>query len=67
MRFRTPTLDLIAREFADAVAEGDDARAEGWLATAAYASAREAERVRSPLLATLPLPALPRSRRMILR
>jgi hypothetical protein len=65
MRFRTSTLDLIAREFADAVAEGDEARAEGWLATAAYASAREA--VRQPLLATLPLPGLPRSRRMLLR
>jgi hypothetical protein len=67
MRFRTPTLDLIAREFADAVASGNEARAEGWLATASYAAAREAERARPPLLATRSLPGLPRGRRLVLR
>jgi hypothetical protein len=67
MRFRTPTLDLIAREFADAVADGDDARAEGWLATASYAAAREAESVRQPFLAALPLPGSSRGRRAVLR
>jgi hypothetical protein len=64
MRFRTSTLDLIAREFAEAVADGDEARAEGWLATASYAARREAERVRPTLLAALPRPL---GRRLVLR
>jgi len=34
----------VARAFADAVAGGDLAAAEGWLATASYATAREQER-----------------------
>jgi hypothetical protein len=41
MSIRTPTLDLIARAFAEAVARGDVESAEGWLATARYASTRE--------------------------
>ena len=31
---RTPTLDLLATEFAQAIADGDHERAEGWLVTA---------------------------------
>ena len=38
---RTPTIDLLATEFALAVAEGDHARAEGWLATAMAVRDRE--------------------------
>ena len=38
---RTPTIDLLAAEFALAVADGDHARAEGWLATAMAVRDRE--------------------------
>ena len=40
MWHRTPTVQLLAREFAQAVADGDHARAEGWLATAMAVQAR---------------------------
>jgi len=39
---RKPTLDLIAAEFASAVAEFDFDRAEGWLAIAVLAADRGA-------------------------
>ena len=39
---RTPTLDLIAIEFAEAAAEFDFERAEGWFATALLAAERGA-------------------------
>jgi hypothetical protein len=41
MRFRARTIDLLAAEFAEAVASGDNAGAEGWLATAIWASERQ--------------------------
>jgi hypothetical protein len=41
MRLRTRTIDLLAAEFAEAVASGDNAGAEGWLATAIWASQRQ--------------------------
>ena len=44
MKLRTPTRDLIAVEFADAVASGDNDRAEGWLATAVWVERRERRR-----------------------
>jgi len=44
VRLRTPTLDLIATEFADAVASDEFERAEGWLAVARFAAARQADR-----------------------
>lgn len=44
MKLRTPTLDRIAQAFADAVAEGDDEAAEGWIATALYVADRETDR-----------------------
>ncbi|MEA2555631.1 MAG: hypothetical protein QOI60_962 [Actinomycetota bacterium] len=44
MKLRTSTLDLIAKEYAEATASGDFERAEGWFATAKLAAAREADR-----------------------
>lgn len=41
MKFRTPTLDLIATEYAEAVAIGAFERAEGWLAVAGFAAVRQ--------------------------
>ena len=38
---RTSSLDLLAREFADAVSEGNPDRAEGWLRVAQAVAARE--------------------------
>ncbi len=43
VKLRTPTLDLIATEFATAVASDEFERAEGWLAVAQFAAARQAE------------------------
>jgi len=40
MKLRTSTLDLIATEYAEAVAIGAFERAEGWLAVAEFAAAR---------------------------
>ena len=51
MKLLTSTLDLIEREFAEAVARGDYDAAEGWLATAAHVKAREAVEPRPGLLA----------------
>ena len=44
MKLRTSTLDLIAKEYAEAAASGDFERAEGWFATAALVVARETDR-----------------------
>lgn len=44
MKLRTPTLDLIAKEYAEATASGDFERAEGWFATATLVAARETDR-----------------------
>jgi hypothetical protein len=44
VRLRTPTPDLIAKAFAEAVASGEHEAAEGWLAVATYAEARRSER-----------------------
>jgi|GEM_PF-6227262 len=44
MKLRALTLDLIAKEYAEAVASGDFERAEGWFATAKLAAAREVDR-----------------------
>jgi hypothetical protein len=41
MWWRTPTLDLVAREFGEAVAEGDLEAAEGWATIAAQYAPRE--------------------------
>jgi len=41
MWHRTPTLDLLATEFAQAIADGDHERAEGWLVTAMAVRSRE--------------------------
>jgi hypothetical protein len=41
MRLRTATIDLVAAEFADAIASGDNDRAEGWLATALWVERRQ--------------------------
>ena len=41
MRFRTSTLDLLAIEFAAAVADGEMEAAEGWLIMAERAAARD--------------------------
>lgn len=49
MRIRQSTLDRIAEAFAQAVARGDFAAAEGWLVAARHAAEREADR--SPALA----------------
>jgi hypothetical protein len=46
MRLRRPTLDVIAKEYAEATAAFDFDRAEGWLTTATLVAAREADRVR---------------------
>jgi hypothetical protein len=47
VKLRTSTLDLLAREYAEAVADGDFERAEGWLATAAFVADREVDRTLS--------------------
>lgn len=47
MRLRTPTIELLAREFAESVAAGDLEAAEGWLATAQAVSARSDRGLRS--------------------
>lgn len=44
MKLRASTLDLIAKEYAEAAASGDFERAEGWFATAKLVAAREADR-----------------------
>jgi hypothetical protein len=44
MKLRTSTLDLIAKEYAEAAASGDFEQAEGWFATAKLVAAREADR-----------------------
>lgn len=44
MRLRTPTLDLLASEFAQAVARGDNDQAEGWLAVAQAVAVRQRDR-----------------------
>ena len=44
MKLRTPTLDLVATAYAEAVATGDLDAAEGWFATARYVAEREADR-----------------------
>lgn len=44
MKLRASTLDLIAKEYAEATASGDFERAEGWFATATLVAAREADR-----------------------
>jgi hypothetical protein len=51
LKLLTSTLELIEREFAEAVARGDYDAAEGWLATAAHVKAREAIEPRPGLLA----------------
>jgi hypothetical protein len=43
---RTPTLDLIATEYAEAVSTGEFERAEGWLAVAEFAVGRQRDRER---------------------
>jgi hypothetical protein len=43
VKFRTPTSELLARAFADAVAAGDLKAAEGWLATAAFVGRRHGD------------------------
>jgi hypothetical protein len=48
MKLRVPTLDIIAKEYAEATAAFNFERAEGWLATAALVAAREADRTRYP-------------------
>jgi hypothetical protein len=48
MKFRTSTLDLIAKEYAEAMASGEFERAEGWFATARLAASREADRSQAP-------------------
>jgi hypothetical protein len=48
VKLRTSTLDLLAREYAQAVADGDFERAEGWLATAALVANREVDRGMPP-------------------
>ena len=45
MKLRALTLDLIAKEYAEATASGDFDRAEGWFATAKLVAAREADRM----------------------
>lgn len=44
MKLLTSTLDLIAKEYAEAVASGRFEQAEGWFAAAALVAAREADR-----------------------
>ena len=44
VKLRPTTLDRIARAFAEAVACGDFAAAEGWLVAARHAADREADR-----------------------
>lgn len=44
VKLRPTTLDRIARAFAEAVACGDLAAAEGWLVAARHAADREADR-----------------------
>lgn len=44
VKLRTSTTELLAREFADAVAAGDLDAAEGWLATAEMVARRQADR-----------------------
>ena len=46
VKLRTPTLDLIVTEYANAVASGEFERAEGWLAVAEFAAVRQADRTR---------------------
>ncbi len=48
VKTRSSTLDLLAAEFAAAVAEGDMDKAEGWLATATLVAARQAEVAPAP-------------------
>jgi hypothetical protein len=48
VKLRQSTLDRIAEAFAQAVARGDFAAAEGWLVAARHAARREADR--SPVL-----------------
>jgi hypothetical protein len=47
VKLRTPTLDLIATEYAEAVATGQFERAEGWLAVAVFAAERQRDRERT--------------------
>ena len=44
MKLLTSTLDLIVKEYAEAVASGRFEQAEGWFAAAALVAAREADR-----------------------
>jgi hypothetical protein len=53
VRIRQSTLDRIAEAFAQAVARGDFAAAEGWLVAARHAAEREADRP--------PVPTRPRA------
>jgi hypothetical protein len=53
MRIRTSTTELLAREFAEAVAAGDFAVAEGWLATADMVARRQSDRT-APLMTRFP-------------
>ena len=47
MKLRALTLDLVAKEYAEATASGDFDRAEGWFATAKLVAAREADRMQT--------------------
>lgn len=61
MRLRTPTAELLARAFADAVAAGDHEAAEGWLAVASLAAGRVVDR--SPSEGSLACPPAERPER----
>lgn len=63
VKLRTPTLDLVATAYAEAVAIGDLDAAEGWFATARYVAERDADR-QSSRRATRPIT---RPRRLSLR
>jgi hypothetical protein len=56
VKLRTPTLDLIATEYAEAVAAGEFERAEGWLAVAEFAVRRQDDRGRPDGHSSAPRP-----------
>ena len=62
MKVRTPTLDVIAKEYAEATAAFNFERAEGWLTTAVLVAARDADRARGAGRITRPRLGSPSAR-----